>query len=431
MPTHKIARLAWATARKNAASSRASRAKRTCCCRRSLAKAACRVEQIYAMFPNLKERAPSQGTRLSGGEQQMLAVARILRTGAKLLLLDEISEGLAPVIVQKLAEMVIALRKQGYTVVMVEQNFRFAAPLADRFYGDGARPGDPAVHAGRIAENAGACTNTWASRIARDRSIASISPARTILERRPNENPNPRAPAWPRLATTRFGARLAQAQAQISGDVIRIGFITDLSGVYSDIDGQGGIEAIKMAIADLGGKVAGKKIELVTPTTRTSPTSLPPRRANGSTARRGHADRRHQFRHRPGDGQGRGREEEALHRDRSGTSALTNEQCTPYTMHYAYDTIALAKGTGGAVTKAGGKTWYFLTGRLRVRQARWKSRHRTRGEGQRRQGARRGQASAVGERLFVVPAAGAGEQGADPGPGQRRRRHDQLDQGGQ
>ena len=92
------------------------------------------VDDIYQMFPNLYERRNSQGTRLSGGEQQMLAVGRILRTGARLLLLDEISEGLAPVIVQGLARMITTLKAKGYTIVMVEQNFRFAAPLADRFY---------------------------------------------------------------------------------------------------------------------------------------------------------------------------------------------------------------------------------------------------------------------------------------------------------
>jgi branched-chain amino acid transport system ATP-binding protein len=92
------------------------------------------IDEIYGMFPNLKERRETQGTRLSGGEQQMLAVARTLRTGARLLLLDEISEGLAPVIVQGLSRTIHELRQRGYTIVMVEQNFHFAAPLADRFY---------------------------------------------------------------------------------------------------------------------------------------------------------------------------------------------------------------------------------------------------------------------------------------------------------
>ena len=93
-----------------------------------------RLDEIYEMFPNLRERGQAPGSRLSGGEQQMLAMARILRVGARLLLLDEITEGLAPVIVQALGRAVRALKERGYTIVLVEQNFRFAAKLADRHY---------------------------------------------------------------------------------------------------------------------------------------------------------------------------------------------------------------------------------------------------------------------------------------------------------
>ena len=99
-----------------------------------VASGAMSVDEIYGMFPNLYERRSSPGSKLSGGEQQMLAMARVLRTGAKLLLLDEITEGLAPVIVKKLGEIIVELKSRGFTIVLVEQNFRFAAPLADRHY---------------------------------------------------------------------------------------------------------------------------------------------------------------------------------------------------------------------------------------------------------------------------------------------------------
>jgi branched-chain amino acid transport system ATP-binding protein len=108
-----------------------------------LAEGGMSVAEIYSMFPNLEERRRSQGSKLSGGEQQMLAIARILRTGATLLLLDEITEGLAPVIVRKLGEVISQLRSRGYTIVLVEQNFHFAAPLADRHY---------VIEHGRVAE---------------------------------------------------------------------------------------------------------------------------------------------------------------------------------------------------------------------------------------------------------------------------------------
>ncbi len=155
---------------------------------------------------------------------------------------------------------------------------------------------------------------------------------------------------------------LSPAQAQTSGDVIRIGFITDMSSVYADIDGQGGVEAIKMAIADMGGAINGKKIEILTADHQNKPDVA-------ATKAREWFDTQGMDVLIGGTNSGTSLAMAKVAAEKkkpfiavgAASSALTNEQCTPYTMHWAYDTTALAKGTGNAVVKQGGKTWYFLT----------------------------------------------------------------------
>ncbi len=164
------------------------------------------------------------------------------------------------------------------------------------------------------------------------------------------------------VSTTFALGAAATASAQISGDTVKIGFITDLSGLYADIDGPGGVEAIKMAIADFGGKVNGKKIEFVY--------------ADHQNKADIAASRAREWFDREGvdmllggtnSGTNLAMAKVAAEKQKpfisigAGSSALTNEQCSPYTIHYAYDTVALAKGTGSAVVKQGGKTWFFLT----------------------------------------------------------------------
>ncbi len=152
------------------------------------------------------------------------------------------------------------------------------------------------------------------------------------------------------------------AQAQVSGDVVKIGFITDVSGLYSDIDGKGGAEAIKLAIADFGGSVLGKKIELVTADHQNKADIA-------SSKAREWFDRDGMDVLIGGTNSGAALAMSKVAAEKkkpifiigAGSARLTNEECSPYTVHYAYDTVALAKGTGSAVVKQGGKSWYFLT----------------------------------------------------------------------
>jgi branched-chain amino acid transport system ATP-binding protein len=134
MPSHKIARLGLAFCPEERGIFASLDVKENLMLPPQVAPGGLSVDTIFELFPNLRERLSSQGTKLSGGEQQMLAIGRILRTGAKLLLLDEPTEGLAPVIVQQIGATIRRLKKDGFTILLVEQNFRFAATVADRHY---------------------------------------------------------------------------------------------------------------------------------------------------------------------------------------------------------------------------------------------------------------------------------------------------------
>jgi branched-chain amino acid transport system substrate-binding protein len=162
-----------------------------------------------------------------------------------------------------------------------------------------------------------------------------------------------------------FGALVgvsSTAQAQISGDVIKIGIITDMSGLYADIDGSGGVEAMRMAVAEMGGNINGKKIEILFADHQNKPDIA-------ASKAREWFDTQGLDMLIGGTTSSTGLSMSAVAKEKkkpflvvgAATSALTNEQCSPYTVHWAYDTVALAKGTGNAVVKAGGKTWYFLT----------------------------------------------------------------------
>jgi branched-chain amino acid transport system substrate-binding protein len=170
---------------------------------------------------------------------------------------------------------------------------------------------------------------------------------------------NKLVPACSLALATMFGA---SAQAQISGDTIKIGFISDLSGLYADLDGPAGAEAIRMAVADMGGAVAGKKIEVLVADHQNKPDVA-------AAKAREWFDTQGVDMLIGGTNSGTALAMAKVAQEKkklyisvgAATSALTNEQCSPYTVHYAYDTTALAKGTGNAVVKAGGKSWYFLT----------------------------------------------------------------------
>jgi hypothetical protein len=338
------------------------------------------VDEIYAMFPNLEgarqqprhapvgRRAADAGRGAHPAHRRRAAAARrdFRRPGAG----HRAEAGRDDP----------TLKAKGYTIVLVEQNFRFAAPLADRFY---------VMEHGRIVEKFGAsqlaanmpcCRNTSASSpptVQSPRSpLCSRLPAAVRAPGRcapdaqsPGEPPTPttsnnlqETTMIKRLGTLSIGILAIGIGAAHAQEKVKIGFVTDLSSLYADLEGKGGATAIQMAIDDFGGKALGQPIELLV-ADHQNKADIAASKARewvdtaGVTMIFGGTN--------SGTALATAKVAEEKKRvyfnNGAGTSALTNEQCSPYTVHYAFDTVALAKGTGAAVVEGGGKSWFFLT----------------------------------------------------------------------
>jgi len=237
------------------------------------------LDRIFELFPNLRERLSSQGTKLSGGEQQMLAIAASCRTGAELLLLDEPTEGLAPVIIQQIGRTIGTLKAQGFTILLVEQNFHFAATLADRYY---------VMEHGRIVDHFSA-----------DELKANTEKLHDYLVRFDNQRATRRElssrilAAYRRVAMTLTGRLVfavaaltcAAASAQAQDDVVvKIGVLSDMSSLYSDIGGAGSVAAAKLAVEDFSPAAHGMKVEVISADHQNKPMSAPASPGNGTTS---------------------------------------------------------------------------------------------------------------------------------------------------